>query len=188
MVAIILLNIVIAIVCEAWGTATERSTLLFWKFRLEKIKEVYFAEKLRNYFPTFPKFRRITRYIDGVENMSYGDDIPWTKAPFHHIKTKDHYDKPRYYFDADLANTILKVKSLQADLYWNDIDAKSDDMDAGGKYTSFISFDKFTLILKWLGAGIFYMILIILGIPTAGLLWPKNFRSGVLLLGRRKTT
>jgi hypothetical protein len=39
---VVLLNVVIAIVSEAWETAQERALNLFWKFRLEFLSEARF--------------------------------------------------------------------------------------------------------------------------------------------------
>jgi len=174
-VIIVLLNVVIAIVVEAWQTATDRATTLFWKFRLEKVIELHYARKLE---PSFSKQLNLLQTIDNVESIQFQNDISWTKPPFDVMNMKAHYEKPFEYFDNDLATKIYKSKSMQGELYWT-------GTDLAGKDQSFTICHKFIIIFKWLGDCIFYFFLIIIGIFTFGATWPKRFRCGVLSLGRK---
>jgi len=170
MIVIVLLNVVIAIVREAWSTAAKQSTKLFWKYRVGKISELNYTEKI-NLFQL--SNTRLMRYIDNIENVSYTNDISWAKAPYHNVTKKYQYDKPSEFFSPDIATQIIKSKSLQNDMYW----AKMDNPN----------YSRIKLILKWVGTCILYTLLIIMGFLTCGIFFPKKFRQGVLLVGSNKT-
>jgi len=160
---IILLNVVIAIVGEAWGIAAIKSTSLFWKYRLEKIADLKYTDKFQSaHFQLSDT--RLMRYIDSIDNISYKNDISWT-TQYHYVDKKDHYDKPTAYFSPGMAREITRAKSLQSDIYWAGISAKS--KDAKLTYCH-----RFFLLLKWIGACIFYAVLIIMGICTCGFFFP----------------
>jgi len=178
-IIIVLFNILIAIVSEAWASATKKASGLFWKYRLEKINELRATGQWNFHLTPGSKTREVqrkkkiskttlTERIDNVRNVSYGDNIPWNKSPYNVVTEKDHYDNPGRYFSPEQAQIINDAHSLLADIYWA---KKDNDLTICGK---------FMLILKWLGSCVHYGLLIILGIPTLGILWPKNFRSGLL--------
>jgi len=178
MIVLVLLNVIIAIVSEAWYTSAEQSTRLFWEYRLEKIDELKYTNKLTSrHFQLSDT--RVLRYIDSIENISYANDISWSKAPYNIVATKDQYDNPAQYFGPDLVSKIVQAKSLQADIYWADTDARSQGVE-------FTNINLIILIFKWLGSCAFYALLIILGIFTCGIFFPTNFRSGVLLVGQEE--
>jgi len=179
LIIIVLLNVLIAIVGEAWTSAAQEANMLFWQYRLKKIYELRYALKLRTRagtsFTTFPSICYIcsvlSTKIDNVRNISYGGHISWTRAPYHVLTKADHYHNPHRYFGPDQVKIINDAHSLQADMYWAAID---DDL---GLYRKSI------ILLKWLCSLLIYVVLIILGFPTFGILWPKKFRAGVLTLG-----
>jgi len=178
-IIIVQLNVVIAIVSEAWDRATIASTVVFWKYRLEKISHLHFAYKMPKYlviyfakFTIFPyPWIYMLEKIDGIRNISYRKNIIWARAPFHVMTEKDHYDNPHKYFDPVQVISILDAHSLQGDLYWAKIDA---DVDLSLSRRA-------SILFKWLSCLVFYFALIILGIPTFGILWPLKFRSALLL-------
>jgi len=173
LVVIVLLNVVIAIIDEAWTSAAEKSTRMFWLFRLEKISQLRYAIKVRdNFCASCIYYRTLLMKIDSVENIKYGGDVSWTKPPYHILTMKDHYDNPNTYFNPEDSLKIIEAHSLQADMYW----AKMEN----NKLT-FIG--RSIILLKWLGLCLLYAILIVLGIPLCGIIWPKQFRAGVLSLG-----
>jgi len=178
MVMIVLLNVVIAIVGEAWNLAAIKSTKLFWKYRLEKIADLRYIDKFQGAHFQLSN-TRLMRYIDSMENVSYRNDISWT-TQYHYVDMKDQYDRPAQYFGTNEANNITRSKSLQADLYWSEINAKS----LGAKFTYF---KKICIFFKWCCACTFYAVLIIMGILTGGFFFPSSFRSGVLSVGRGET-
>jgi len=179
MMVIVLLNVVIAIVSEAWSTAGKQSTKLFWKYRVEKIAELKYTDKFVGGHTRLSD-TRLMRYIDNIGTISYANDISWSKAPYHFVTKKDQYDKPSEYFSSDIATEIIKVKSLQNDLYWAKMNAKYHDV-------RFTYSDRIALILKWLGKCILYVLFIIMGIFTCGFFFPRNFRHGVLSVGHNET-
>jgi len=111
--------------------------------------------------------------------ISYANDISWSKAPYHYVTKKDQYDKPSEYFSSDVATEIIKVKSLQNDLYWAKMNAKYHGV-------RFTYSDQIALILKWLGTCILYALFIIMGIFTFGIFFPRDFRHGVLSVGHNE--
>jgi len=174
-VVIVLLNVVIAIVSEAWHTAELQSTKVFWKYRVEKIAEVKYLDKFR-YFRIGLSNTSLIRYIDNMENISYANDISWAKAPYYFVSNKDQYDKPLDYFSPEIATEISNAKSLLNDLHW----AK---MDARHRNVEFTISDTFKCILNWLGRGMLYAQLIIMGTLTCGFFFPRNFRQRILSVG-----
>jgi len=176
MIVIVLLNVLIAIVSEAWDTSAKQSTRLFWKYRLQKIAELKFTNKLTSNHTRLSD-TSFMRYIDKIENISYTNDISWSKAPYHIVATKDQYDNPKDYFGSDLVRQIVQAKSLQADIYWANTDARS-------RNVNFTNINLIILILKWLGSCALYALLIIVGILTCGFFFPCKFRSRVLSVGQ----
>jgi len=179
LIVIVLLNVVIAIVGEAWSTAVKQSTKLFWKYRVGKISELKYTEKF-NWLHIRLSNTRLMRYIDNIENVSYANDISWAKAPYHNVTKKDQYDNPSEYFSSDIATQIIKSKSLQNDLYWAKMNARYHGV-------GFTNYNRINLILKWLGKCALYALLIIMGILTCGIFFPTNFRHGLLSVGSNKT-
>jgi len=181
LVIIVLLNVLIAIVGEAWESAAYKSSSLFWKYRLEKIYQLRYVLKIRErsenpFSDTSTIFDAMLHKIDNLSDVSYGGDISWTVEPYHILKVKDHYDNPHKYFYPDQAKIILHAHSLQGDLYWAKID--NNDLTFYGKIS---------IILKWLGYLIFYSALVILGVPVFGIIWPKKVRVAMLTLGLSKS-
>jgi len=180
-IIVVLLNIVIAIVGEAWTSTAQKSNVLFWKYRLQKIFELRFALKMQKYIAFY--FTRLAIFphywigvlekIDGVRNISYSSDVSWARAPYHVLTEKDHYDNPHRYFGPDLVKKICDAHSLQGEIYWANIDG---DFDLRPH-------EQFIIVFKWLSFLVLYCVLIILGFPLLGILWPKRFRAGVLTLG-----
>ena len=76
----ILLNVVIAIVSEAWQKSREGANLYFWKFRLEKIYAMGYADmQLMKFFSSSrmihsSSFLNTLARIDSMWNISYGKD------------------------------------------------------------------------------------------------------------------
>jgi len=177
MIVIVLLNVVIAIVSEAWTTASLQSTKLFWKYRVTKIAELKVLDNYSN--RTKISNSSLMRSIDRLENIAYSTDISWSKAPYSSVTKKAHYDKPHQYLPDETAAEIIKAKSLQNDLYW----ARKDALYHGVRFTNY---NRITLILKWLGSCALYASLIIMGIFTCGIFFPRNFRYGLLTVGFKK--
>jgi len=168
LIIIVLFNILIAIVGEAWDSAAEKSNGLFWKYRLEKIKELRYATKYRHKW-AHNKFSTLLEKIDNMSKISYGSDISWTKSPYHVVETKDQYENPHKYFGPELLERIQDARSLHSTIYFEKVNDEN-----------FTSYGQFLLLLRWFGSLMCFCILIILGFPTLGILWPKKFRSSLL--------
>ena len=87
---------------------------------------------------------------------------------------------------------IIDAHSLQVDLLWTKINIRDNNTneytDTEIGYTKSMLSEKFTLLLlKWLGCCLVYTVLVILGIPLCGILWPTKFRAGVLSIGIRNS-
>lgn len=77
-----------------------------------------------------------------------------------------------------VANQILDAKSLQADLYWTRMDSKvkrRSDLKRRSLY--------FVVLYRWTASALSYAVLFVLGLFTAGWLWPKSLRKRVLTVG-----
>jgi len=175
-ILMVLLNVVIAIVCDAWGSSSDLSTQLFWKYRLETIYENWYTEQILTYTRVNISAKIVDttmRRIDSLWNTSYGskDASFWEQAPYNIVTKKEHYDEPYEYFNPEQTREINLVKSLHTDLYW----AKK---GKGGKLTGF---EKFAIVFRWLTSCIFYSFLVILGLVTGGLFWPEKFRLSLLI-------
>lgn len=119
-------------------------------------------------------------FIDNQIGISYQNDISWTKTPFNLVTERAQYENPQKYFSSDVTEIILAAKSLSADLYWAEMDARNngtEETDGDGQLKSRA---KLVYIFKWFGSCALYVFLIIIGFVTGGIFWPRNFRSGVL--------
>jgi len=169
---VILLSVVVALVDDIWTSTENESIQFLWESRVQKISQVqYLISKRNRHLPSI-KFSPL-EFIDNLHNVSYQSDVSWTKAPYDMVTAKDHYTNPDKYFDTDLARKIWKTKSLVADLYWAKVDKKTH-----GATLTFL--EKLIIISKWVGQAILYSFLIVSGIGTFGVLWPKGFRKGFL--------
>jgi len=175
-IIIVLLNVVIAIVSEAWTKAALRSTELFWKYRLEKVGEFQFLNKI---FISDSSDFALLREIDNFDKISYSTSIIWSNPPYNDVVNKSQYDKPEDYFDSNVARKIRGAKSLQSDLYWSKIEARSNP--GGGLEISKI----ILIIVWWLCKCVLYIALVSLGMITGGFFFPKNFRSALMSIGIR---
>jgi len=120
------------------------------------------------------KLEKLAKLIDNVKDIKYANDIDWSKEPYNQVLKKEQYDKPFEWFDQDLASKIMAAHSLQTDLYW--IKRKE-------KECKCLKWVRIKVTFKWMMSCLLYLVLIILGIITAGFFWPKNFRKGILFVG-----
>ena len=183
---IVLLNVVIAIVSDAWELSTLQSQALFWKFRLDFLSESRLFTYVEKRICKGSFFDRLSQFVDKMPNIKIADDTPWAQKPFSIMKSKQEYDRPEDYFKPDFARLIRKGHSLNAEMYWIKMDlATADNIHTNGfnarKAESV--WLECRAIMKWLMLGILYLLLILLGIPTAGWFWPTTFRKRVLAVG-----
>ena len=120
---------------------------------------------------------RIFHYIDGLRDLSLTDKISWSDQPYNSVLTRQQYYNPSKHFSPEIATQISSAHSLQADLFWIDKEAES----LRGNRNVF-----WKKVIAIIGFGIEtlrYVFLLILGLVSFGLLWPRGFRRGVLGIG-----
>ncbi len=180
---IVLLNVLIAIVGEAWETAADRAVSLFWQFRIQFLSEARFMSDLHQIMLK-GSWGNVERFFDSFSDVKFIDTTQWSEAPYCEVKRKKQYDKPYDYFHEGIAEKIHKTHSLQASLYWVAIDSGRKDRD--GFNTKMIAV---ITLMKWINLCVIYFILLFCGIFTAGFTWPLSLRRNVLSFGLKcKTT
>lgn len=176
-----LLNVVIAIVSEAWESAADRALNLFWKFRLEFLTEARFFAHMDRKFCRGGIVEKFGDKVDGIVDVKFVDNTPWNKFPYSMVKSKKQYNAPSAYFHEDIAKKIRDAHSLQADLYWTKTDSRRKNRSRGWKKTRY-----WLSLSKWLGHASLYFFLCLLGLVTAGWMWPQSLRRQVLAIGVHK--
>lgn len=176
-----LLNVVIAIVSEAWESAADRALNLFWKFRLEFLTEARFFAHMDRKFCRGGIIEKFGDLVDGIVDVKFVDNTPWNKFPYSMVKSKKQYNAPFAYFHEDIAKKIRDAQGLQADLYWTKTDSRRKNRSRGWKKTRY-----WLSLSKWLGHASLYLFLCLLGLVTAGWMWPQSLRRQVLAIGVHK--
>jgi len=196
LIIIVLLNVVIAIVCEAWERASEQSIKIFWHSRLNKLHQLHILHKIK--IDKLPqKIDNILQKIDNMEKIAYRN-IGWAKEPYNHVTEEDQYKNPYKYFHHAISKKIHDAKSLQANIYWAEMEVRnkymkvrSIDMEVRRTDMEGVKLDiysKLKCVADWIIRCIVYILIIGLGSITFGLLFPKNLRSGILSLGVGEVT
>ena len=175
---VVLLNVVIAIVSEAWGSAAKKSIHLFWKFRLEFLSEARYFAYLDKRLCKGGLVDKVGDCIDEVRHLALTDHVPWSQPPYNMVTSKKEYDNPHDYYDQDLAQMIDKGRSLQADLYWTKMDSKRKRLHWSNKRIR-----QYFCVLKWIWSLFLSLILFCVGILTFGWFWPKKLRRRILAVG-----
>lgn len=188
----VVLNVVIAIVGDAWDNATEKASTLYWSFRVGYILQTRISGVGKKKLDRMCKgIGSLANLIDEMPNVKIRDDVVWSKGYYTKVTSSGHYFNPELYFIDDDITRVKNARSLQADIYWAGRQAEEEYRgvkDASGTavqldalknagYYTFIFFIRFIL----------YAILIVLGAVTAGFFWPRNFRKGILTLGVEQT-
>lgn len=181
-VVIVLLNVVIAIVSDSWEDSQAVASTAFWRSRVHWLAEsawmqVMEPDEVEIDIPIF-------KWIDGMKWIPFNDSVSWNKdEPYKLVSTKQEYEDPAYYFDKDYAKLIMDAHSLESSLFW----LKKDGENKMGVVALYGQLG--IASLQWSLNNLLYLILIIIGIPTLGLLWPMKFRLLIVSLGveyRRK--
>ena len=210
---VILLNVVVAIVGDGWDVATERASSMYWSFRVSYLLESRIFSVIQKNFMNHDFVNKLIGMIDGVPNIEFVDSIVWSKGVYCQVTTRDQYERPSRYFDADVASKIMRARSLQADLRWAQMESEQrtkeklrindkirvhqETTEEQGKKDFELTEDEKLMskkvsngkvlalhaLLKFLKECFIYTILIALGIPFGGWFWPVNFRKGVLSFG-----
>jgi len=176
-ILIVLLNVVIAIVSDAWySTTSDLSTQLFWKYRLEMMTLLNGLADLDRKVKCLSIYKECIALPNGdfLWHASLGSNCRtfWTHKPYNIVIEKKQYDEPHEYFSTEVADQINMAKSLSADLYW----FKKE------KGESLTRAEKFCIIYRWLVSVVLYSFLVILGFIIFGITWPTKFRRAVLNL------
>ncbi len=153
---------------------------LFWKFRLQFLSEARFFAVVDKKLFRGGLLDRLGGYIDRIGDLKFSDHTPWSKAPYNIVTSKKAYDNPSDYFAPDTAKVIKEAHSLQASLYWVRTDSERKKRTA--LQTRLLSN---VVLLNWLVSAFIYFVLCVLGLLTAGWVWPKNLRKQVLAVGIR---
>lgn len=185
LVIVVLLNVVIAIVEQAWEEAAKETGRLFWTYRLEFLTENRaFASAFVSKSDTKAsagKLSRILDRIDSVENIAFSNYTSWTKPPFNSVKSREMYEKPHDFFQEPIASMVKATHSAAATLYWIKTDSK--ELEAAKVGGGELYWMRVKVILRFIYSSIVYLILIILGVLTCGWFWPVNARKAILTVG-----
>lgn len=118
--------------------------------------------------------------VDGIVDVKFVDNTPWNKYPYSMVTTKKQYKNPFAYFHEDIAKKIRETHSLQADLYWTQTESRNKKHSRQRKKMLYWS-----NMTTWLGHASLYFFLCLLGLVTAGWMWPQSLRRQVLAIGVR---
>lgn len=176
MIVIVLLNVVIAIVSDAWESSKDKATISYWRGRLSFLSET----RLLSTFARRHTFSRpLFNIVDGSRSFFMkGADIDWAKDyPYSLVTSKDQYENPHFYFGREIADEILEVHSFKAELRWRKI-ARQKTQESGpeeysNRFVQWWQLHPTGVLLKWLGYSAVHLFWIALGFPTLGILWPS---------------
>ncbi len=167
MVVVILLNVVIAIVSDAWEDAKELTSTTFWQSRVNFLAESGFDYQPKNSF---------FEWIDGLHVVPINDSTPWHKdEPYKSVRCKDHHDNPRHYFILEDAVKIEEARSLESILFWVRVESI-----AAGEHAAVTNAKLIGPTIVWFSGNLMYSIFVILGFPTLGILCPRDWRIFIM--------
>jgi len=161
-IVLVLLNVVIAIVSDAWENAKDEATVMYWRGRLSSLTETSCVKFLSN------NSHALFNIIDG-SRVIFDDDqsISWAKDyPYNLVRTKEQYSNPHHYFYPYIAQQIIQAHSFKSDLKW----LQKDNSEVRQRLVC--KNDTCRIILKWMCYSLLYYFWIILGFFTFGILWP----------------
>ncbi len=168
MVVVILLNVVIAIVSNAWRDAKGLAATIFWKSRVNFLIETASFYNSKSFL--------FLDWIDGLKFVPISNQTNWYKEePYKSVTKKEHHDNPRDYFVEEEAEKIEQARSLESTLNWIRVVGKKDSE------LMLLTENKLLgATIKWAIENAIYVIFIILGFPTLGILWPMDFRERIM--------
>jgi len=176
LVAIVLLNVVIAIVSDSWEESKASASAAFWRSRVEFLTENgYFSSNTRTTGGVQP-----FKWIDRFKWIPMNDNISWTKdEPYKSVSSQEEYENPKYHFDKDVAKVIAQARSLDSTLYWIKQEFRREGV--------VIHLRLFYGSTRWFFNNTMFLLFVCLGFPTFGLLWPVEFTRLTYSLGHRYT-
>ena len=177
LVAIVLLNVVIAIVSDSWEESKAGASTAFWRSRVNFLSENgYFSSN------TGGKGAEPFKWIDSFKWVPLNDNISWSKdEPYKSVSNQEEYENPKYHFDEDVAKLITQARSLDSTLYW----IKQEEQGEGMMLLHLRLLHAST---RWFLNNTMFLLFVCLGFPTFGLLWPKEFTRLTFSLGHRGYT
>mmetsp|Transcript_742 Transcript_742/g.1282 ORF Transcript_742/g.1282 Transcript_742/m.1282 type:complete len:1166 (-) Transcript_742:127-3624(-) len=180
LVVVVLLNVVIAIVSDSWEDSKAIASTAFWRSRINWLAESGLMQAKQ---ATLVKKKiPFLEWIDQMKWIPLNDNISWNKdEPYILVKSRKQYEDPWYFFDQDIAKHISDGHTLESSLYWIKKDSESNDEKKMGVFTLYTHLAVASFC--WYMNNFMYLILVIAGIPTFGLLWPIEFRLLLLSLG-----
>lgn len=171
LVGIVLLNVVIAIVNSVWDTTSSDVARMFWEFRLYFLAD---TDTLVDFLHCAIHPLRATwlgstiwgtvDWIDDRPTPRFRDQVNWDSKPYSAVTSFEQYLAPSMYFMASDVKQMYGMRSLQADLKWF---AQTKRLSRVGRIR---------VTLNWLWSCVEYFLLLLLGLPTFGYTWPREFR------------
>jgi hypothetical protein len=159
--------------------------LKYWEGRVAFISENHVINAT---FVRIPLIENFFRWIDGFEMFAVKSNISWERDyPYNCVKSEEQYKNPYNYFTPKIAKKIEDAYSLKSELHWikhgntelylvrhgNALKRQSDDK----RIAAFLAY------VKWSSYVLIYIFLILMGFPTLGATWPKDFRIWLLSRG-----
>lgn len=173
---VILLNVVIAIVGDAWELATGYASNMYWTFRVNFLREAKTFSDIQSLWMNYGLCHKLSTLIDSFPDLRFRDDVDWNKGVFKGVTNRDRYCHPYKYFLKPDADKIAMSRSIEADIYWV-------KHQRGNRKVPSDAFLMVRVVLQNVWNLVIYLILIILGLVTGGWFWPVKFRQRVLSLG-----
>ncbi len=156
---------------------------MYWRGRIAFLSENQISSSVTPDFKTIDIF---CSWIDSFVLFARDVHISWdSDYPYNLVETKEQYYSPSDYFEPHVAKQIKKAHSLHSDLQW----IKSNSSEANRKEEAVTPASQtprremVQAYLKWAKHDAAYIFLVIFGIPTFGLLWPRDFRIWILSIG-----
>jgi hypothetical protein len=84
---LVLMNVVIAIVSDAWGDSADIAAQVFWRSRLKFLSELTVLKKI-GISKFWTRFSRVLERIDNVKWPKIVDRISWSKTSPYNLVTK----------------------------------------------------------------------------------------------------
>ena len=166
---VVLLNVVIAIVSNAWDRTSAEVSRVFWEFRLYFLADTddfadFFKATVRPLRRTPPgeAVWGFVEWVDRKHAVRLRDNVNWSMPPFNEITSYEQYIQPERFFAVDEVKEMGDLRSLQADLKWLGSNRR---------------WQKFVVVVTWAVHVFQYVLLVALGIPTFGYTWPRGLRT-----------
>lgn len=174
---IILLNVVIAIVSNAWEDAVSNAGPVFWEFRLTFLshqQRIFTCCHCTRVFPPWltSLLERLNLWIDDRRDLRIKDEVDWVDPPFCNIDCLEHYLYPEQLLEHEDAMKVRRMQSFEGEVFWSLREGKE-------KHWSAQWLIQLKVAAKWCANAVVYALLVLLGLVTFGILWPVGFRRAI---------